>query len=112
MAITIRDMVRAIQLECLEPLEPSRAAELLMRLSSLVGNCNDEIREADQAYAVHLLACLDTEAKANRAKIRAETSPEFARKRIARDTQALVVELIGSLKYLLKSKAEEMRLAR
>jgi hypothetical protein len=112
--MTVREMVRACQVEIRDTsdLLPDRAAELLNMLTSLIGNCNDEIRAADAAYASVLLACLDSEAKANRARIRAEISPEFQRKREARDTKELVIELVRSLKYFLKSKEEEMRLSR
>jgi hypothetical protein len=56
--------------------------------------------------------CMSSEDAANRAKIRAETSVEYLRKREARDTKELVVELVRSLKYFLRSKEEEMRLTR
>lgn len=107
-------MVRACQREIRETsdLLPDRAAELLMRLASLMGNVCDEIREADAAYAVTLLGFLDTETKANRARIRAETSPEFKRKQEARDTKELVIELTRSLKYFLRSKSEELQMSR
>lgn len=112
--MTVRELVRAYQREIQAPedLLPDRAAELLTRLTALIGNCNDEIREADAAYAGVLLATLDSETKANRATIRAETSAEYARKREARDTKELVVELARSLKYFLRAKAEELQLAR
>jgi hypothetical protein len=107
-------MVRALQKEIGDTpdLPPERARVLLNDMTRLIGNCNAEIRDADAAYAAHLLSCLDAEDKANRAKIRAETSPEFARKREARDTKELVVEMSRSLKYYLRSLEEEMRLAR
>lgn len=112
--MTIRDMIRQMQIEIrdTEDLQPSRAADLLTTLTALVGNCNDEIRQADHAYAVVLLTCLGADEAANRAKIRAETTPEYLRKREARDAKELVVELVRSLKYFLKSKEEEMRLSR
>jgi len=91
---------------------PSRAAELLTKLTALIGNCNDEIRESDHAYAVVLLQFLATDEAANRAKIRAETSMQFLRKREARDTKELCVELVRSLKYFMRSKEEELRLSR
>ncbi len=106
-------MVRDIQREIGRPeLPPDRAAELLLKLTAIVGNCNDEIREADHAYSLVLLQFLDSDEAANRAKIRAETSLPFMRKREARDTKELVVEMARSLKYFLKSQEEEMRLAR
>lgn len=93
-------------------LEPDAAREYLITLSALLGNCLQEIREADAAYAEVLLAHLESSEKANRAKIRAETSPEFARKQEARDTRTLVEEMTRALKYYLRSQEEEMRLAR
>lgn len=110
---TVRDMVKDIQVEIRGgDLQPSRAAELLTKLTALLGSCFEEIRAADHAYAIVLLYWLDTETKANRAKIRAETTLEYQRKREARDTRDLVQELIGSLKYLLRSAEAEMRLSR
>jgi hypothetical protein len=111
---TIRGMVRMIQVEVRDTpdLQLDRAAELLNRLTAILGNCNDQIREADLAYAEVLIKLLDSEEAANRAKIRAETTPEYQRKREARDTKELAVELTRSLKYFLRSKEEEMRLTR
>jgi hypothetical protein len=112
--MTIRDMVREAQKEIRETpdLLPERGAELLNRLSSLLGNILDEQRAADQAYNVVLLRHLESEEAASRAKIRAEITPEYQRKREARDTYVLAVELIRSLKVYLRGKTEEMRLAR
>ncbi len=111
---TIRGIVRAYQREIQQAsdLLPDRAAELLTKLTALIGNCNDEIREADALYASVLLGYLDTETKANRATIRAEISPEYQRKREARDTKELAVELARSLKYFLKAKQDELQLSR
>jgi uncharacterized protein (DUF1501 family) len=45
--ITIRGMVRLIQVEIRDThdLQPDRAAELLNKLTALLGNLNDEIRD-------------------------------------------------------------------
>lgn len=112
--ITVRGIVRLIQVEVRDQadLQPDRAAELVTKLSALIGNCNDEIRTADAKYAAVLLAHLEAEEAASRAKIRAETTPAYQRKREARDTKELAVELTRSLKYFLRSKEEEMRLSR
>lgn len=111
---TVRDLVKSFQREIQQTADllPDRAAELLMQLTSLLGNCSDEIREANSEYAVTLLHFLDTEKKANRAKIRAEISPEFRRKQEARDTKDLVIELARSLKYFLRAKSEELQMSR
>lgn len=111
--MSVRDLVRAMQIEIRDSdLQPERARELLMKLSAVLGNINDEIRSADAEYASTLLDCLKAHAKANRARIEAETSPQFQRRREARDTKELCAEMISSLKYLLRSVGEEMRLAR
>jgi len=114
MSTTVRGLVKAMQVEIRETsdLQPERASELLNRLTALVGNCNDEIREADAVYANVLLAHLESEEAANRAKIRAETTAEYQRKREARDTKELAIELSRSLKYYLKAKQDEYQLAR
>lgn len=111
---TVRGLVREVQIEVRDTpdLQPDRAAALLNRLAALIGNVNDEIRACDAAYAEVLLGCLDSDEAANRAKIRAETTPAYQRKREARDTKELAVELARSLKFFLRSKAEELQLSR
>lgn len=112
--MTVRELVKGYQREIQHAvdLQPDRAADMLMQLTSLLGNCADEIREADSEYGVTLLHFLDTEKKANRARIRAEISPEYRRKQEARDLKELVTELVRSLKYFLRVKSDEMQMAR
>lgn len=112
--VTVRELVKSYQREIQQTadLQPDRGAELLMALTALMGNIADEIRDADSEYAVTLLHFLDTEKKANRARIRAEISPEFRRKQEARDTKDLVIELTRSLKYFLRVKSDELQMAR
>ena len=111
---TIREMVKAIQREVRDTpdLQPDRAADVLNHLTAMIGNCNDELRHADLEYKRVLLACLQSNVAANRARIEAETSPEYVRRQEAAHTKELVIELIRSLKVFLKSKTEEMRLSR
>jgi hypothetical protein len=111
--VTVREMIGAYQREVLAgDLTPERASEILLKLTALLGNCASEIREADMAYANRLLGELDAHEKANRARIVAETSPEYLRKREAHDAKDLVVELIRSLRQMLRTAGEEMRLSR
>lgn len=111
---TVREMVMAIQVEVRDTpdLVPIRASQLLMHATALIGNVNAEIRDADAKYNLVLLDCLKTEEKANRAKIVAETTPAYARRREARDTLTLLEALIGSLKIFIRAQTEEMKLAR
>lgn len=111
--MSVREMVQRIQGDLRQgALEPNQAREHLITLSALYGNCLQEIREADAVYAGVLLACLESSETANRATIRAETSPEHLRKQEARNTKELVLEMTRALKYYLRSQEEEMRLAR
>jgi len=111
--LTVRDIIKQRQLEVRsEDLQPPRAAEILNELSSLLGNCNDEIRRCDMDYNKELLRCYEQEEKANRAKIKAEISEQYQARREARDTKELVLEMIRSLKYFLKAKEDEKSTSR
>lgn len=91
---------------------PIQAAEWLSTLGALYGNVLAEIRDAEAAYALVYAGWLDTETKANRAKIRAELTPEFARCREARDLLKQIDQQIGTLKYLLRAFENEERVTR
>ena len=113
--MTVRELVKQAQIRLRDhvaDLTPDEAAEWLMKLTAIQGNCADEIRVADAEYSEVLLTFLDTEKTANRARIRAETTSAYQRKRIARDTKELVGEMVGSLKYYLRTKEDEYRNAR
>lgn len=109
--MTVRELVAEMQKEIGKGnLQPDRSCELLARLTALLGNCAEEIREADHAYNVVLLACLAADEAANRARIRSEVTPEYRRRREAKDTRELVIEMVRSLKYILRMNEETMRL--
>ena len=111
---SVRELVKAIQRELREntDLTPDHASELLNQATSLIGNCGDELRAADVDYKRILLHCLRTAEKANRAKIEAETSPQYVRFLEAKDTLRLVEQMIITLRQYLRTKESEMRLAR
>lgn len=111
--MSIRERVKAIQKQLRDgALTPDLARESLVTLTALLGNVNDEQREADQAFKLVLLGCMQTEKKANRARIAAEVTPQYQRAREAKDTGTLVQEMIRSCRAYLRSLDEEMRLAR
>lgn len=110
--MTVRDLVKEAQTAMLGDLSPVQAREWLVKVTALLGNCNDELRQADLAYNLVLKGCYEREETSNRAKIVAECSPEYARKRLAADTRALVVEMARSLKAYMRSLDEELRLTR
>ena len=106
---SVRKMILEVQAEVRKnpDLMPDRAAEILNLLASLTGNVSQEILERDIDYNKVLLQFLESEGKANRAKIKAEISPEYRAKMEARNTQALAIEIIRSLKHYLRVKQEE-----
>ena len=110
--MSIRERIAKIQKELRDgALTPDLARESLVTLTALLGNVNDEQREADHEYKLVLLGCLQGDEAANRARIRAEVTPQYQRAREAKDTKDLVVEMIRSCKAYLRSLDEEMRLA-
>lgn len=109
---SVREHVKNAQAQMLQDLSPVQARELLVKLTSLLGNVLSECTAADHAYAIVLLRFLDADEAANRAKIRAETSQEYLRKQEASTTKQLIVEAIRSLKSYITSVSEEMRLTR
>jgi len=111
--VSVRELVDKARMEVLAgELQPIRVGELASELSALLGNIFQEIREADMAFNAVYATCLDQEGKANRAKIRAELTPEYQRKREAHDYHAVTLELVRSLRKLQDSQIGEMRLSR
>lgn len=108
--MTIRERVKVIQVAFRDGASPEQVRDGVLQLTALLGNVNDELRTADLEYKRVLLKAFQTEETANRAKICAETSPEYERARTAKDTRELVVEMIRSGKAYLRSLDEEMRL--
>lgn len=106
--MSVRTLIDQRQAEVRKPdLLPDRAAEILNELAALTGKINQEILDADMEYNAYLLECYRNEAKANRAKILAETSAQFRRMREARNAREETIEMIRSLKFYLKAKQDE-----
>lgn len=111
--MSIRERIKRIQGDLRDTAKtPELVREALVVLTALLGNVNDELRTADHEYKLVLLGCMAGGEPANRARIRAEVSEQYQRAREAKDTSALVVEMIRSCKSYLRSLDEEMRLQR
>jgi hypothetical protein len=112
MNTSIRDRIAKIQKDLRDgAVTPDMAREHLIQLTALYGNVMDEQRDADHEYKLVLLGCLQSDEAANRARIRAEVTPQYQRARAAKDMEKLVIELIRSCKKYLSSLDEEMRLS-
>lgn len=111
--MTVRERIAKIQKELRDgAVTPAIARESLVQLTALYGNVIEEQREADHEYKLVLLGCLQGDEAANRARIRAEVTPQHQRAREAKDTAVFLVEMIRSCKTYLRSLDEEMRLSR
>lgn len=110
--MSVRAQVEAFQEEMLGELPPVRAREILVQLTAHYYACQQDAIKADHAYAVTLNKFLEADEAASRAKIRAETTLEYVEKRQAHATVKFVEEAIRSLKALMRSTEEEMRLSR
>lgn len=109
--MSVRELVKQAHQEMLRgDLTPERQREWQLKLTALLSNVQEEIREADALYAGVLLDVMRTESKANRARIVAETTPAYKRKREAHDLFALLMEMLRSLRQNMRSISDEMRL--
>ena len=110
---SVRDRIKAIQKELRDgALTPDLARESLVHLTALLGNVNQEFTAADLQYKEALRDCMKAHEAANRARIEAECTPQYARLREAKDAQTLTVEMVRSCRAYLRSLDEEMRLSR
>ena len=110
--MTIRERIISYQNEILNgELQPVRASEILTELSALIGNINDRITETDILYNKVLLSYYDIEKTANRAIIKANITEEYKNLKDAKTAEKVATQMIQSLKYLLKVKADEWKSA-
>lgn len=111
---SVRDLIGGIQRTVRDSVDlpPTQAAELLNKLTALLGNVLNEVREREIAYRTVLADCRRKFEKANAAKIEAETTPQYGAWREAQDTKVLTEELIISLRTSVRLHTEEMRLSR
>lgn len=112
--MSVRELVKAIQIEIRDKsITPDRAAVLVTKLAALLGNVGEEILEADMAFNLVFAELLDaSKGIAARAKVKANTTPQYRRLQEAKGTRDQVETLVGSLKYLIRVAESEMRLSR
>lgn len=107
---TVRDRIRVIERAMLVGgLAPSQVREYLSVATALLGSCNREVTEADLAFNAFLAGCRRNLKTAAAARMEAEDSPQYRRKREAEAEQANCEEMVRTLKALLKSLDSEMR---
>ena len=111
-AVTVRELIRRIQVEIRDSsVEASRAAELIPKLTSLYASVLEEVTRREMEYNAVLSTLMDEDMPANRAKIRAQATDEYQALREAQNVEKSTLQLIQSLKTLVKLRQEEMRLS-
>lgn len=107
--MTIRDTVKEIQAELTRASElvPSRAEELMLMLSAMLGSIGDEIRMRRMAYSQVLLEARKKEKSAADAKLVAETSVEYQMKMEAEHVKDSAIEMLRALKIFIKNQKED-----
>lgn len=108
--LSLRDRVRAIQIAMRDkPQTPNSARTHLMELSGLFASVTELETAAEVEYRVILADCYEREAKANRAKIRAEASPPYKTWIEAKSVRVRIETMLTSCRTFLRSQGDEMR---
>lgn len=106
---SIRDRVANLQRTMLGEMTPDLARKSLVQLTGLMGLAAEHLRECELAYKRVLVAKLSLFEKANRAKIEAEATVQFADYREAQDVFKSLDQMTMSCKAYLRSLDTEMR---
>jgi hypothetical protein len=106
---TVTGMIEEIRNQALKDMQVDEAALALNKLSSLLGNVNEEWVQAEMEYNRMYARAADTYEKITEARAHAKASDEYERKIRAEGVRSVVSELINSHKYLIKIKLQERR---
>lgn len=107
--MTTRELIDGYRARLLasKDLTGDEASQILVELSALVGNVNEEIISREMAYNRLLNDLLNTpDMTAAKAKIRAQAGEEYEAMLRAKGYLVLVTEMTRALKYRLKALEE------
>lgn len=107
--MSIRERVTGLQKTMLGEMTPALARNSLVQLTGLMGLAAEHLRECELAYKRVLLLKLSQFDKANRAKIEAESTQQYADYREAKDVHASIDQMVMSCKAYLRSLEAELR---
>lgn len=108
--ITTREIINQYRnkLKSTAQLTPQTASQYLVELSAYFGNISEEIQKREFDYNTALLEIIKRDKMTvARAKIEAQVSAEYRELQTAKGQKEMVLELIRSLKYLLRTMADE-----
>jgi hypothetical protein len=105
---SVRDLINARRAKMLTgTLTLDDTATLLTDCAALLGNVSEEILEAGQAYALRFKEIADADITVAKAKVIAETTPEYWRLQRANKYREVLLEMLRSLKYRFKALQAE-----
>lgn len=108
--MSIRERVKALQTTMLgEEMTPEIARRSLVQLTGLMGLAAEHLRECELTYKRVLVVKLSEFEKANRARIEAEATDQFAAFREAKDVFTSLDQMTMSCKAYLRSLDTEMK---
>jgi len=108
--MTIREIIndKLNRLKNTQDLQPAEASEILVELSALVGNVNEEIKNRSDAFNRKLLELVEQpKMSVAKAMIVIKTTPEWQELETAKGYKEAMFEAIRSLKYYLRAKQQE-----
>jgi len=112
--MSIRKMIDNYRKEIMdsESLTIDRASQMLVELSALIGNINDEVLDLSQVYSQKQLDIVDKEgmsiAKSN---VYMQTTQEWKDLERAKGYKEVTLELIRGLKYRCRALGEEYQVS-
>lgn len=111
MIVDVRKHIEDIRQEVLETdLQPGRAAELMAKLTSLYSNVLDELAADIFVFNKVEAGFVVTEPTAARAKALARATVQYSALLSSQHLEKSTLQMMQSLKALVKFKQEEMRL--
>src|SRR5687767_1417411 len=106
---TVRDRLRVIERAMLVgSLQPAQVRDFLSIATALLASCGREVVEADLSFNAFLAGCRRNVKTAAQARIEAEDSPQYRRKREVEAEQANCEQVVMTLKAMLRSLDSEM----
>ncbi len=111
--MSIRERIKEIQKQLRENvITPQLARESQITLSALYGSVCEALTDADVKYKRVIADAFEAEGKANRAKMRAERSMEYADLQMLKATEKTVLEMIRSCRAAMRSMEKEYEASR
>lgn len=105
--MTISQTITELRRDAYKLTDAHQASEILVKLSSLLGNASDEWIVAEMNYNRVYESATNVLEKVTEARAKAKATVEYEQKLIKEAQLETIRELINSIKYLIKVKMSE-----